>query len=52
MESKIETQLLECLVCGDPVEVATNIPDDEPVLCKMHWFTEDMSEEWERDEDE
>lgn len=51
-ETVYETKLIECMVCDDPVEVAADIPDDEPVLCKVHYFDQDMSEEWEKDEDE
>lgn len=43
----IETKVEPCMVCNDPVTVAKNIPDDEPVLCMVHFFTEDASEEWE-----
>lgn len=47
MKSFIETKEEKCLVCGDPVSVATDLPDDEPVLCMIHFFTYDASEEWE-----
>lgn len=40
------------MVCADPVQVAADIPDDEPVLCIVHWFTEDPTEDWELDEDD
>lgn len=42
-----ETKQENCMVCNDPVTVAIDIPDDEPVLCMVHFFTEDVSEEWE-----
>lgn len=43
----METKEMPCMVCKDPVQVAVDIPDDEPVLCMVHWFTEDVTEEWE-----
>lgn len=43
----IETKEEPCMVCGDTVTVALDIPDDEPVLCWRHFFTEDVSEDWE-----
>ncbi len=47
-----EIQKLPCVVCGVQVEVAKDFTEDEDVLCIAHYFTEDVSEEWERDEDE
>jgi hypothetical protein len=38
---------LPCVVCSTPVSSA---PDADPnfVLCPLHFFSEDLSEEWER----
>lgn len=43
----METKEMPCLVCGDQVRVSANIPEDEAVLCMVHFFTEDLSETWE-----
>lgn len=43
----IETVERPCMVCGDPVECDENMPEDEVVLCPIHYFAEDLSEEWE-----
>lgn len=34
-----------CVVCGDDVAVTSDATDD--VLCIVHWFTADPTEEWE-----
>jgi len=36
-----------CEVCGAPVQVASDAPADEPVLCIEHYFTDDPTEDWE-----
>lgn len=43
----METKIRPCVVCLTDVELSADAPEDLVVLCKEHWFTEDLSEEWE-----
>jgi len=40
-----ELKVVKCEVCGIPVIVLEN--SDAPALCILHYFNEDVSEEWE-----
>lgn len=40
-----------CVVCGNLTDTTEDIPDHE-VLCILHWFDDDYSEPWERDDEE
>ena len=42
----MDTKEFPCVVCGNPVESVADA-DPKEVLCPYHYFTEDMSEEWE-----
>lgn len=39
------TKTLPCLVCGKPVVMAED--NDDIPLCIVHYFTDDVSEDWE-----
>lgn len=43
----METKEMPCVVCADPVQVSVDIGSDVDVLCMTHFFTEDVTEEWE-----
>lgn len=48
----MDTTEKPCMICGDPVEVSAGTPEDEAVLCILHYFDDDVSEEWERDDED
>ena len=52
-ESIIDTETLPCVVCGEEVEVRTGEDwSDQPPLCMAHFFTEDVTGEWEQEDDD
>lgn len=49
METLIESEIRSCLVCGVEVEVDASVPEENTILCILHFFSEDASEEWEQE---
>lgn len=42
--------LAPCVVCGEDVAIRAGYEGD--VLCILHFFSEDPTEDWERDDDQ
>ena len=48
-ETKVTTKTLPCVVCGQPVQILEGM-DPSGARCILHYFDEDVTEEWEADE--